>query len=272
MRIKQLNIFFFSLIALLSLIFSPTNWAAHTKQQLIIYSGITMIPPLKEIIQAFEEQYPVKVVLKQGASGYLYQTVKVEQHGDIFFPGSNAYRLQNQADGFLLEPTFVGYNRLALMVANGNPKKIKADIHELTNPELSVVLSAPQSGAVGKSTKKLLDNLKLSDKVYHNVTYFTTDSHQVFTAFKKQHADLAINWYATAIWEENTDVVDALLLPHSISKPKVLELNLLKFAQNPEMARAFQALASSEFGLTIFAKYGFLTPEELQIAIGKLKQ
>lgn len=238
--------------------------SSHTKQaDLIIYSGITMVRPLVELVNAFEKQQGVKIEIKQGASGYLYNTLKVEQEGDIYFPGSDSYRLNNQTDGLLTDFVFVGYNRLALEVAKGNPKGITSDLNQLTNPELSVVLSSPDSSAVGKNTESVLNRLGITEAVYHNAAYFTSDSHRIYNAIKSGNADVSLNWYATMQWPEQKPYVDAIMLPETLAIPKRLELNILSFSKNKPLAKAFIDYASSPQGLKVFADYGFLTPEEL---------
>jgi molybdate transport system substrate-binding protein len=172
----------------------------------------------------------------------------------------------------LTDHVLVGYNRLSFEVLKGNPKNLTDDLNQLTNPQLSVVLSSPESGSVGKNAKKLLDSVGITEAVYQNVTYFTTDSHRIYTAIKNGDADVALNWYATTQWPDHKPYVDAILLPETLSKPKRLELNLLSFSKHPDLAKAFMAYASSEHGLQVFADYGFFTPSELQMQLSKLRE
>ena len=268
---------FRSLLLLFSFVFisgceqSPLS-SAKPEPQLTIYSGITMVKPLMILTKEFEKQHNISIEIKQGASGYLYNTLKVERSGDIYFPGSDSYRIKNKAEGLLTDYVLVGYNRLALEVLKGNPKNLTADLNQLTNPQLSVVLSSPESGSVGKNAKMLLDSVGITQAVYQNVTYFTTDSHRIYTAIKNGDADIALNWYATTQWPDHKPYVDAILLPENLAKPKRLELNLLSFSKNLELAKAFMAFASSEHGLQVFADYGFFTPSELQEQVSKLRE
>ena len=101
--------------------------------------------------------------------------------------------------------------------------------------------------------------------------YFTTDSHRIFRAIELRHADIALNWYATTKWPETEDVMDAILLPEEIAPSKKLELNLLSFSKNPDLAIAFMNYASGKHGLETFASYGFLTEQELSTAISNIK-
>lgn len=232
------------------------------KEKLIIYSGITMVKPLKVLAKEFERQHNIAIHIEQGASGYLYKTLSTEKTGDLYFPGSESYRLNHAEDGILSDYVLVGYNRLALVVAQGNPKQLTNELSQLTNPELSVVLASPDSSAVGKATAKALEDAHLCTQVFENVTYLTTDSHRLLNSIENGDADMTINWYATTLWNNYADKVEAIKLPDELETKRKLEINLLKFSKQPELAKKFMAYASSEHGLNTFAQFGFLTEQE----------
>lgn len=251
---------------------SETQKNEQKKQQLTIYSGITMVKPINQLAKEFEIRHPnTEVKIIQGASGFLLKTVLKKQSGDIYFPGSDSYRKKAPGKDAMLQQAFVGFNRLAIMVAEGNPKNLSNDITQILNKDISVVLGSPDSGAVGKNTAKVLDKQGIKRQAYLNATYFTTDSHRLFDAIRSGNADMTLNWFAAASWPESRQYMDAIPLPESIFEPKKLELNLLKFSQNPKLALKFMDYASSEHGLETFKNFGFLTETELQAAIQNLK-
>ena len=244
-----------------SLYSQPSKQKAETT--LVIYSGITMVQPLQKLANEFAQKHNISIQIKQGASGYLYQTLKDEQRGDIYFPGTDHYRIKYQHEGFLKDYRLVGYNRIAIIVAKDNPKQLTNNLNQLLDPNLSVVLSAPSSGAVGKATQKLLQKLNIERQVYDNVTYFTTDSHRLMYAIKNQEADITLNWQAVANWPQNLSYLTAIPIEPAYQDKKRLELNLLSFSKQPEIAQQFMEFASSENGLRTFMEYGFLTSEEV---------
>lgn len=248
---------------------SPAKTVAPTV--ITVYSGITMVKPLEVLIQQFEAQNPnIKFKLYQGASGYMLKTIQKDKSGDIFFPGSDSYRKKVMGENLLKDYVLVGFNRVALIVPKGNPKHLTSDLNQLTNPDLSVVLSTPNSGSIGKMTKKILDKANMTEEVYNNVTYFTTDSHRLFDAIRKQDADLTLNWYATAKWPESREILSALPLDEKIAKPKRLELNLLTFSKHPEITKKFMAYCASKTGIQVFYDYGFYSKSEYHTAIENL--
>ncbi|BBN58484.1 molybdate ABC transporter substrate-binding protein [Hydrogenovibrio marinus] len=241
---------------------SPHAATQNKSPDLVIYAGITMIKPLKVLADAFEKQHHVNIEINQGASGFLYQTIKKEKQGDIYFPGSDSFRRIGEKEGLILEHVLVGYNRVALVVAKDNPKHLTNDLNQLMNPELSVVLSSPTSGAIGKAGDTMLKKADIAEKVYKNVTYFTTDSHRLFHAIKSGDADIVINWYAVTKWPETKDYLTLIPIDPKWSKPKKLELDLLNYSKNPALAKAFMAYAASKTGVKVFYNYGFFTQQE----------
>lgn len=262
--------YFFKLFLILSmaLLASCSNEPEQPERKnLLVYCGITMIKPMKQLAEEFEKQHAVKITISQGGSQDLYDSLKHSKTGDLYLPGSPSYRIKNTADGLLKEHVFVGYNRVALMVQKNNPKNLNADIQHLTDKNLNTVLCDPETGSIGKATQKLLNNAGIKEAAYKNAVYLTTDSRRLIEAMKNKDADITLNWYASGTWPGHKEYVDILELPAEIAKPKALEINLLSFSKEPQLAKQFMDYASSKHGLTVFKDFGFLTEVEYQKAI-----
>lgn len=243
---------------------SSDEQSAEAKKELLIYSGITMVRPLQKLADEFSAQNNINIKIIQGASGFILETLKKEKNGDIYFPGSSKFCIENRKNGLITNYMFVGYNRLALIVPKGNPKHLTADLHQLTDPNLSVVISSPEASSVGQATDQALVALGIQTPVFENITYFTTDSHRIYDAIRSGHADVAVNWFATSKWAETIDQMDSLIIDDKIAPKRKLELNLLSFSKQPQVALDFMRYASSAHGLKTFAEFGFLTEDELQ--------
>ena len=262
------NIFKSLLLAGIILLNGCSEPQVEERKELLVYSGITMIKPMKQLAEEFERQHQVKITITQGGSQDLYDSLKSSQVGDLYLPGSPSYRLNNAADGILKEHVLLGYNRVAIMVEKGNPKNLNNDIKQLTDKNLNTVLCNPQTGSIGRASDKILKAAGISEQAYENAVYLTTDSRRLIEAFKKKNADITLNWYAAGTWPGNRDYVDIIELPKEISQPKALELSLLSFSKYPNEAKAFMEYASSKHGLGVFRDFGFLTEQEYQQAVG----
>ena len=234
------------------------------KPDLVIYSGITMVRPLLEVANEFEKKYHVKIAIEQGASSYLFETIRSQKTGDIYFPGSSYFRKAHLKDNILLEHKLVGYNRLAIVTTLDNKNNIPLKLESLINPDYAVALPAPNSSSVGQATEKLLTELNLKQKAYQNAAFFTTDSHHINQSIILGRADIALNWHATTRWDEAKGQIHSTIIDESISPKRELELNLLRYSKNPKLAKLFIHFATEEKSLLSFYKFGFLTDEEFQ--------
>jgi molybdate transport system substrate-binding protein len=226
------------------------------QKELLIFCGITMIKPISEIAAIIEQQEQVKVSIIKGGSGNLLKSIRFNQTGDLYLPGSESYIKQANAEGLIMESVHVGYNKAAMMVQKGNPRAIKAELSALTNEDYYVVIGNPDSGSIGKETKKILTAANLFDQVMVNSQEMTTDSKRLIDVLKKGEADLVINWYATSSWAENKPYVDALSIDGQFAEKKRLVMGLLSSSKHPDIASKFMAYAGSEKGRKIFDRYG----------------
>lgn len=230
----------------------------YPQKELLIYCGITMVKPITEIAKILEKEGDIKVNISQGGSKDLYKSLKYNRVGDLYLPGSASYRERNLKDGLLKDFQLVGYNQAAMLVQKNNPKKVRADLQELLRQDLSVVMCNPESGSIGRETKKILTRNKLYEQVYGNTAFLNSDSRTLNNSLKNNKADVTINWRATAFFEDNKEHIDVIDLPQGIAQPKKLQINLLSFSKHPEIAKRFMTLAASEQGQAIFRRYGFL--------------
>ncbi len=228
------------------------------QRELLLYCGITMAHPMTEIARLVEQEQGVKITITQGGSEDLYQSLKSSRQGDLYLPGSASYRKRHLEDGLLGDYVHIGYNQAALMVTKGNPKQVQPDVKSLLRDDLAVVICNPESGSIGRETKRILDQAGIYSSVLEKSVYLTTDSRNLNAALKNGDADLILNWRATAYFKQNKEHMDVLDLDPAQAKPKKLLLNILSFSRYPEVARYFMELAASERGQAIFRRYGFL--------------
>jgi len=227
------------------------------REELLIYCGTTMIQPMQEIAKVIEEERNCVIKLTKGGSGNLLKGIKANQAGDLYLPGGEAYMNICLADGYVHDAVCVGYNVAAIIVPEGNPKNISADLTRLTNSSCVVVLANPDSGSIGRQANAILEKYNLLKQVIENRPLLTTDSKDITRMVANGTADLGINWYATTLWPENTGRVDALMIDEQYAPRERLMLGLLSFSRFPEAARRVMEYAVSKEGREIFKKYGF---------------
>lgn len=254
----RLRFFVAAVFTLLLSACSDSAQEADSQRELLIYCGITMVHPMTEIARIVEQEQNVKITITQGGSEDLYQSLKTSRQGDLYLPGSDSYRERHLHDGLLGDFVHLGYNQAALMVAKGNPKQVQADVASLLREDLAAVICNPESGSIGRESKRILQQAGIYQQVLEKSVYLTTDSRNLNAALKSGDADLILNWRATAFFDQNQAHMDVLDLTPAQARPKKLLLNILSFSRYPDVARRFMEVAASEQGQAIFRKYGFL--------------
>lgn len=226
--------------------------------EVLIYSGMTMIQPLKEISALVEAAENCKIIITYGGSGHILRSVEVNQMGDLFFPGDDSYIDILQEQAVVTESVQVGYNQAGLFVQPGNPKQISSDLKNLQNKQLNIVIGTQKAGAIGRETERILRQAGNYQEVINNCLYMTTDSKGLAKAIKNKNADLVVNWKAVSFLPDNIGKMTFLPLSGKEIDKQPLVMGLLTYSQHPDLARKIMEMASTEVGQNIFRKYGFL--------------
>ena len=236
---------------------NPTEAGAATaKKELLVYCGITMIKPMSDIARVIEAEEGCTIILTKGGSGNLLRAIKVNKVGDLYLPGSDSYIKTAREEGLVTDTVFVGHNKAAVMVQKGNPKALTGNLENLANADYCVVIGNPDSGSIGRETRKILERRGIFDAVAHNARMLTTDSKDLVRVLRDREADLVVNWFATSTWPENRDHVDTLSIDGRYAASKRLVLGLLRTSKHPGIAKKFMGYAASEKGRALFQCYG----------------
>jgi molybdate transport system substrate-binding protein len=238
----------------------PNAWGdtlTSPRSELLVYCGTTMVRPITEIARIMEKKENIRITVSQGGSEDLYQSAKKSRVGDLYLPGEPAYRTKHLHEGLLGEYVTVGYNQLGLLVAKGNPHKVRGDVRELLRRDLRVVIGNAESGSVGLAAQKLLEKAGIYRKVVERAVFLAQDSRSLSIALKNDEADLALNWRATGFFPDNNKLLEVVDLDSKKAQPAPLLLIMLNFSRQKELARGFMQLALSPQGQAIFRANGF---------------
>lgn len=229
-----------------------------SNQELLVYCGITMVKPISELAKSFEKQHNAKIVITQGGSEDLYNSLKMSQRGDIYLPGEPTFRTKYLPEGLLGNYKTIGYNQAALLVKKGNPKKVMAEVNQLLRNDLVVVIGAETQGSIGTETKRILTQAGIYERAVDNASQLLPDSRTINASLKKGEADVSINWRATAFFAENSPYIDVIDLPTKVAEPQALLMNLVTISQQKTLAQQFIDYVAGSEGQAIMRKHGFL--------------
>ncbi len=231
--------------------------SGEAKNEILVYCGITMTQPVKELAALVEKEKDCIVKVSYGETEWLKNTALATKNGDIFFPGSHLYLQSMQEDGTVTETAQIGENRIVLMVQKGNPKQVQPDLRQLLRKDLQIVLGATGAGSIGKETRHNLDKLGIYRQAVDKALYLAAESKGLTQAIRSKDADVVVNWGAEITLQDNAEVMDSISLPDEQAEKRLLIMGLLSYSKNKELARYFMSRASSESGREIFTSYGF---------------
>lgn len=227
------------------------------KKEMLIYCGMTMIRPVMDVIELFEQQEDCRVKITYGGSGHLLRSVEVNRIGDLFFPGDASYIEELAERGLINATELIGYNQAAFFVPPGNPKSLPAKLDTLLDKQLNVVIGQADAGSIGRETERILSRVGIYPQVIDNALYLTTDSKGLTQAILNGDADLVVNWRAVAFREETHGKMELLPLSEQVAPKRPLVMGTLSDSQNPVLAEKFLQFVASSQGQKIFRNYGF---------------
>ena len=146
------------------------------------------------------------------------------------------------------EPVAFARNRLAIAVAEGNPRAISR-LSDLTDPRLTVVLAAPEVPA-GRYTDELLQ----AAGVPVDAASLEPSVRSVLAKVQLGEADAGIV-YRTDL---NRPGVTGIAIPEAVNPVVEYYAVALKSASNPTAATAFVGFLQSSTARSILADFGFL--------------
>jgi molybdate transport system substrate-binding protein len=216
-----------------------------------------MAKPIIEIAEYFEKTENCKIVICQGASADLRNSILHSKIGDLFLPGSSFYVKEDEKGDIFLDELHYSSNNAAIFVQKNNPQKITSDLNNFTNKNYSIVIGNPESCSIGRIAKLIFDGQNIYNSVIGGNVRFASDSKDISRIMKNYNFDLGINWISTISLEDNTNSLDIIEFPDSMVQSVKLPAYILKYSRNIEIAQKFMKYLVSENGKSIFNKYGF---------------
>ena len=143
-------------------------------------------------------------------------------------------------------------NTLTIVVAPGNPKKV-ASFQDLTRPDLTVVVCAPQVPC-GSATQRVEQAAGVQLDPVSEESQVTDVLNKVVTG----QADAGLVYVTDA--QGAGDKVTAVAFPESASAVNTYPIAVLKGAQDPKLAQKFVDMVTGDAGQKILNAAGFAQP------------
>jgi len=250
----------------------------HEKPELVIFMAGNQFMVMRELLSAFSEEYGVrKIFCETLPPGLMLRQILAggARFGDRILPGTpDVYTAVSEeamktlvSRGYTESYRAYLSNRLAIMVAEGNPKGIRDEI-DLGRDDVTVSQPSLENEHIAKYIVEMYreaggDELVrriMEEKAKEGKTLFTKVHHrETPERILKGVADAGPVWFTEIRHAKAKGLeVDGVNAKHDQRDKVRYYACVMKKAPNPENARAFEEFLLSRKAARIFEKYGFV--------------
>jgi len=222
--------------------------------RLTVFAAASLKKAFSEIGDQFKTDNPgTDVEFSFAGSADLVTQLTQGAPADVFASADGKNMAKVEKAGLLAGPSVnFASNTLTIVVAPGNPKRV-ASFQDLAQPDLSVVVCAPQVPC-GSATQKVEQATGVTLNPVSEESQVTDVLNKVLTG----QADAGVVYVTDA--QGAGDKVRAVAFPESASAVNTYPIAVTKGAQDPELAQKFIETVTGEAGQKILTAAGFTKP------------
>jgi molybdate transport system substrate-binding protein len=231
-----------------------TTAADQVSGTITVFAAASLTEAFGQIGTRFEHDHPSTTVsFDFGSSSALATQISQGAPADVFASADEAnMALLTTPSTVVRHPTDFAHNRLAILVADGNPDHVTS-LDDLADPELAVVLCAAQVPC-GKYARQILSNagVTVTPRSYE------ADVKGVVTKVATGDADAGIVYVTDA--RTAKDDTDSVAIPASQNAVATYPIAATSGSANPKLAAAFVDYVRGAAGQRVLERFGFERP------------
>ena len=217
---------------------------------LTVLAAASLTESFTELGKSFEAEHPAaRITFNFDSSSALATQANNDVPADLFASADQSNMKKVTDAGAATDPRVIAHNKLAIIVAKGNPKKITA-LTDLAKPSVSFVLCAPEVPC-GKYGNEALSKAGVKSKPKS----LETNVKGVVTKIASGEADAGIGYVtdakAASATAEGIEIADA----HNVVAE--YPMAVLEQSANSNLAYAWLDFILGAEAQAVLAKYGF---------------
>jgi molybdate transport system substrate-binding protein len=239
--------------------------ASPRPETLIVYAAASLTAAFSELGRSFEQQHRgVAVQFNFAGSQQLASQLEQGARADVFASADQRWMDYARMKGLVEDGTPVfARNRLVVIVPPANPARIER-LEDLSRSGIKLVL-AGQAVPAGKYSRRALENLAAAPgfppgydrRVLANLVSQEETVKGVVAKVQLGEADAGMV-YQSDVTPAVARKVRVFHIPDRYNVIASYPVAVLKSSGNPEMARKFVQLLSSDAGQGVLKRHGFL--------------
>lgn len=254
--------------------------------QLTVFFAGNQFMAVPDLVAAFKQAYPKyqrvfvetlppgKLAAQIEAGALIMGNLRIDAKPDIYAAGSKRIAELQQEKHWFIRTYDYANNRLAIMVAAGNPKQVRG-IADLGRAEVRVSMPNPQFEGIARQIEAIyrkvggdaLDQAVMQAKVADGSTILTQIHHrQSPLNILEGRADAAPVWYTEAYFQQQVlhHPIETVEIPDTDNLQVTYAAATLRAAPHPRAARDFLAFLATPQAQAVYRKYGFEPPAAAQ--------
>ena len=252
--------------------------------QLVVFFAGNQYMLVNELMKDFMKAYPkykrvvaftmppgrLITAIKRG-NGILIGNMHINLRPDILTAGHGSIMHLQQTLHWFSQTEVYAKNRLAIMVAKGNPDHVTG-MKSLAAPKLKLCMPNPEwegiaehaiIPALRKTGGETLVNAVYKTKVKDGTTFLTHIHHRQTPVRIMEHkCSAGVVWYTEAYFHDKIahHPISIVNVPINNNKVVGFTAGLMKQAPDPEAGRDFLKFLMSSTAQTLYRHYGFMPP------------
>jgi molybdate transport system substrate-binding protein len=225
-----------------------------SKQTLHVFSAGAVAPPIKKCAEEFKSKFGTEFELTVGKAEDLIEEIAEFKKGDILTCGSEYILDHAQLKGLVLKETrkSLGSRKSAILVPNGNPKKIKS-ISDLAKEGIHVGVSV--SGCLTGVWDDIATKSGFTEQIRKNTVAYADGCGELMSFINKKKVDAILGW--EAFKNLNMKTMDVVELPKDLQVYRSTAIGIISFSKHKELAKKFMDFLVSDGCKKIYEEYGW---------------
>ena len=227
---------------------------AVSSEPLMIFCAASNRAVMEKLVEDYANEYSRQVDVQFGPSQTLLSQMEVSQVGDLYLPADDSYLDMAQEKELVDEVLPIAKMQGVIAVKRGNPKSI-TQFSDLLRKEVRLVQADPDAAAIGKVTRRILQESKQWEPLKAATVAFRTTVTEAANDVLVGAADAAIVYDAVLHTYPDLEFVELSELEPTSSQISVGVIHSTKRAASALHFARY--LSAKDRGLKRYADFGF---------------